>query len=71
MAAVYFALPLTGLFIYIDSTIYGEFTLASLNFLQKNIVEDISSKFGVSPPYYYLTDTIPFALGLAVYPLIC
>lgn len=71
-----FSIPVViGLGIGVDSFFYGKFTVSWWNFFQWNIVQNISSFFGVEPVYFYfktlksvlLRSALPFTLaGLAV-----
>ncbi len=52
------ALIALGIGIAIDSWFYGKFTLSTLNYFTQNIVEDKVSNYGISPWWYYITNTI-------------
>ncbi len=62
------ALPSLVLFIFIDSLYYGQYTFVVYNFIYKNLVEDISSSFGISPPFAYFTNTIPYNINFTMLP---
>lgn len=66
MALFLVACPSLMLFIAIDSYYYGQYTFVPLNFIQKNLYENVSEWFGVSPPTEYLTKTFPYALNIFI-----
>ena len=47
ISGIVVAIPSFLLFILGDSLYYGQFTFVPFNFIYKNIIEDISSSFGV------------------------
>ena len=67
ISAVTVAIPIMGLSVVIDSSYYGgtEWTLTSINFLQVNILENLSKYFGTDPWYQYL-----LIFGLVIYTAI-
>ena len=67
-AGLFIAIPTFILLIAIDSYYYECFTFVPYNFLQQNIVENVSAQFGVSPVYYYFTYSFPHFLNL-LYPI--
>jgi phosphatidylinositol glycan class B len=64
------AIPSLMLFIFIDSVYYGQYTFVVYNFIYKNLIEDISSSFGISPPFAYITNTIPYNINGTLLPCI-
>jgi hypothetical protein len=58
------AIPSLVVFIIIDTIYYDWLTFAPYNFIYKNLVEDVSSDFGISPPFEYFTRTFPHALKI-------
>ncbi len=50
-----------------DRWFYGEWTLTAWNYFEQNIIYDVASKYGVSPWWYYITQSFqttipPFSL---------
>lgn len=58
------AIPSLILFTALDSYYYGAYTFVPYNFMHKNLVENVSAFFGISPPTEYLTKSIPYALNI-------
>lgn len=68
------ALPTLIALVAIDSIYYEQLTFVAYNFLYKNLVENVSASFGVSPPTEYLYKTLPWALnfiGIITIAAIC
>ena len=68
LAAVYIGVPTLFLCVWIDSKGYKVWTFTVFNFVQKNILEDVSSRFGISEPSYYFMKTLPYQLNLVLIP---
>lgn len=68
LAAVYVGIPTLMLCVWIDSKGYRVWTFTVFNFVQKNILEDVSSRFGISETSYYFMKTIPYQLNLVLIP---
>ncbi len=60
-SALLIAIPTVFLIFIFDTYFYQQLTFVPLNFLQKNVVEDISSRFGVTPPFEYFFVFIPLS----------
>jgi hypothetical protein len=70
IALVGVAIPTLLILIYIDSIYYGSYTFVVYNFVYKNLVENISATFGVSPPLTYITNTLPYNLNATLLPFV-
>jgi hypothetical protein len=57
------ALPSLALVVLLDSIYYGGLTFTAWNFFVINVLENLSAAFGVQPWSFYLTETLPEALG--------
>jgi hypothetical protein len=64
------AIPSLLILILIDSIYYEQYTFVVYNFIYKNLIEDISSSFGISPPFAYFTNTIPYNLNFTLLPAV-
>jgi len=55
--------------IMVDWWLYGEFTLSIYNYFHANIVEDVASRFGVSPWYEYIIYVVrePGPFGIFIF----
>lgn len=51
----------------IDSYFYGQFVFVPFNFFKVNILDNVSSFFGVHPVYWYLTHAMPLYMGLPIF----
>ena len=63
-AGVFIALPTIALSIFFDCLAYGRFTVPQINFVNVNVVENISKYFGTSPWYFYLQEFPEFIMSL-------
>jgi hypothetical protein len=64
------ALPTFALSIFIDSSFYGMLTFPPYNFVQVNVMENLSKAFGVDLPNYYLDEMREFITAItALFPL--
>lgn len=55
--------------VLIDAWFYGTFTLTSINYFTQNIIENKAANYGVSPWWYYITNTIED--GFIFFGLLC
>jgi hypothetical protein len=70
IAGFLIAIPTFSLIIGIDSMYYGQLTFVPLNFFKRNIIDDISSTFGVESSYWYFTHTILYGFNSSLIILI-
>lgn len=61
---IFAAAPTLAILIALDSLYYKTLTFTAYNFLYKNIIENVSAKFGVSPFEEYIITTLPKVMSL-------
>ena len=59
-ATVTVAVPVTAASILADSLFYGKFTIAPINFLYVNVLDNLSQYFGLQDPTFYLKNLSRF-----------
>jgi hypothetical protein len=65
-SGIIIAIPSLVIMTIIDSMYYGKITFVPYTFMYKNLVENISASYGISPPLFYLTSAIPYAMKSAI-----
>ena len=63
IAGIGIAIPLLFLIMLFDSFNYQQMTFVPFRFIQKNLIENISSNYGVSSPFEYILYSLPLAFN--------
>ncbi len=56
--------------IALDTFMYGQFTFVMWNFIQFNVIQQMSHLYGVQPWHWYFTQGLPVILGFQVIPFL-